>query len=83
MMSKFSSIAPGVNIAGNVSLKKCSSVGIGSCVVGGLTIGKHSHVGAGSTVVTDIDSYKIAYGNPAREIRTCKKSTNYLRSKKA
>jgi sugar O-acyltransferase (sialic acid O-acetyltransferase NeuD family) len=82
IMEEFSSLAPGVNIAGNVTLKKCASVGIGSCVAGGLSIGKHSHIGAGSTVVKDINSFKIAYGNPAKEIRDCEKNTNYLRSKK-
>jgi sugar O-acyltransferase (sialic acid O-acetyltransferase NeuD family) len=82
-MEAFSSLAPGVNIAGNVSIKKGASIGIGSCVIGGVTIGKHSHIGAGSTVVKDIECFKIAYGNPAIEIRTCKKNENYLGSKKS
>ncbi|WP_159020223.1 acetyltransferase [Algibacter sp. L3A6] len=82
IMKPFSSLAPGVNVAGHVNLQTCSSIGIGSCVIGGITIGAHTHVGAGSTVIKDISSFKIAYGNPALEIRDRQENEGYLNKKK-
>ncbi|MWW23663.1 acetyltransferase [Algibacter lectus] len=82
VMKPFSSLAPGVNVAGHVTIQTCSSIGIGSCVIGGVSIGAHTHVGAGSTVIKDINSFKIAYGNPAQEIRDRQENEGYLNKKK-
>lgn len=82
-MQAFSSLAPGVNIAGHVTIGTCSSIGIGSSVIGGVSIGSHTHIGAGSTVVKDVDSLKIAYGTPSEEIRDRTKNESYLNNKKS
>ena len=81
IMESFSSLAPGVNVAGHVTIQTCSSIGIGSCVIGGVNIGAHTHIGAGSTVIKDISNLKIAYGNPALEIRDRQKNESYLNKK--
>lgn len=44
-------------------------LGYGVIVIPGVKIGKGSVIGAGSVVVTDIPSYSIAVGNPARVIK--------------
>ena len=43
-----------------------------------ITIGAYTIVGAGSLVLKDIGSYKVALGNPAKEIRTRKPEEKYL-----
>ncbi|MDN3667140.1 NeuD/PglB/VioB family sugar acetyltransferase [Algibacter miyuki] len=77
-MDHFSSLAPGVNIAGNVTIKTSSSIGIGSCIIGGISIGSHTHIGAGSTVIKSIADFKLAYGNPAIEMRSRQVDENHL-----
>ncbi|MCW4033865.1 MAG: acyltransferase [Candidatus Bathyarchaeota archaeon] len=41
-------------------------------IIQGVTIGKHSVIGAHSLVTKDIPPYSIAYGVPARKIKTRK-----------
>jgi acetyltransferase-like isoleucine patch superfamily enzyme len=51
-------------------------VWIGShvCILPGIRVGHHSAIGAGSIVTTDIPSYCLAAGNPARVIRSIRGS---------
>jgi colanic acid biosynthesis acetyltransferase WcaB len=44
-------------------------IGSNVCIIGPITIGDYVTIGAGAVVVTDIPSYSIAVGNPARVIR--------------
>jgi acetyltransferase EpsM len=63
-------ICPGVRLAGRVSIGCAAHVGIGSIVKEGVRIGASSIIGAGSVVLRDIPDNVVAYGNPARVIRT-------------
>ncbi|MFC0524554.1 acetyltransferase [Pontibacillus salicampi] len=63
-------IAPGVHMAGNVTVGKESFIGIGSSVKDGVKIGAGCVLGAGSIVVSNIPDYSLAYGSPAKVIRT-------------
>ena len=49
-----------------------ASIGAGSVVLPGITIGRRALVGAGSVVTTDIPDDVVAFGNPARVIRSIK-----------
>ena len=59
-------IAPGVNLAGNVSLGEGVFVGIGSAVVPGISVGDWATLGAGAVVINDIAAHSVAVGVPAR-----------------
>ena len=78
VLSDFSSIAPGVTVAGNVSIDFCTAISLGANIIQGISIGKHSIVGAGSLVLTDVADFKKVFGVPAKEIKTIKKGEKYL-----
>lgn len=63
-------IAPGAVLAGNVEVGDRSFVGPGAVVISGTKIGADSIIGAGSVVVRDIPANVVAFGNPARIIRS-------------
>ena len=46
----FTSCGPGVNSAGNVTVKSFTQIGIGSTIIDGISIGKNSVIGAHSLV---------------------------------
>jgi UDP-perosamine 4-acetyltransferase len=62
-------IAPGVAIAGGVTIGECALLGIGSCVVPGVTVGAGAIVGAGAAVVRDEPNGATVVGVPARSPR--------------
>lgn len=78
IMNDFSSLAPGVTIGGNVFIGFCSAISLGASVIQNLKIGKHTVVGASSLVLKDIGDFKLAYGNPANEIKNRKPNEKYL-----
>jgi sugar O-acyltransferase (sialic acid O-acetyltransferase NeuD family) len=67
-VGSFSSIMPGVNLAGNVSLQDGSFVGSGAQIINGVTIGEYSRVGAGAVVTKDVRTGATVVGIPAKEL---------------
>lgn len=65
----FVHLAPGVHLAGKVSVEEGAFLGIGAAVIPNTTVGCWSVVGAASAVVRDIPADTVAYGNPARPRR--------------
>ncbi len=63
-------IASGVILSGSVVIKENTLLDDGVIVTLGKTVGKNSIVGAGSVVTKNIEDNIVAYGNPARVIRT-------------
>ncbi len=59
-------LAPGVHLAGNVSVGDGSLVGIGTVVKPGVRIGRNCTIGAGSVVLHDVPDGATVYGVPAR-----------------
>ena len=55
---------------GKVTLKNNSKIGSHSTVLPGVTVGKNSIIGAHSLVTSDIPDNVIAFGVPAKVIRT-------------
>ncbi|MDH7446560.1 acetyltransferase [Aquimarina sp. 2201CG14-23] len=78
IMSDFSSLAPGVNIGGNVEIDFCTAICLGANVIQGVTIGRHCIIGAGSLILNNIVDFKLVYGVPGKEIRTIKEGESYL-----
>lgn len=62
-------LAPGSNLAGNVSVGEGALVGIGACVTPGVSIGAWAIVGAGAAVTRDVAPNSTVVGVPARPIR--------------
>ena len=62
----FAHVAPGVRLAGSVSVGERAVIGIGSSAKPGVGIGAESMIGAGSVIVSDIPRGVTAYGNPAK-----------------
>lgn len=65
----YTSVMPGVNIAGNVKIGRGVFIGTGAIILGGITIGDEVMVGAGSVVNHSVGEGKRVVGVPARELR--------------
>jgi acetyltransferase EpsM len=63
-------IAPGVHMAACVNVGRGTFIGVGSAVCDRVRIGAGTIVGAGSVVLKDIPDGVVAYGVPARVIRS-------------
>lgn len=77
-LADFASLAPGARTGGNCNIGMMSVIGIGAVLIHNINVGEESIVGAGSTVTKDIDSLVVAYGTPAKIIRTRKSGERYL-----
>jgi sugar O-acyltransferase (sialic acid O-acetyltransferase NeuD family) len=78
VMKDFSSLAPRATTGGNCRIGDHSAISIGAVLSYGVHIGDHSVVGAGSTVLKDLDSFRVAYGTPAAEVRRRRMGDKYL-----
>lgn len=63
-------LAPGVTLSGNVTVGDGVHLGTGASAVQGVSIGCNSVIGAGAVVLTDVTEAVLAYGVPARQIKT-------------
>lgn len=77
-MEHFSSLAPGVTLGGNCKIGKYSAISIGAVMIHGVHVGEHSVIGAGSLVIKNIESFVVAYGTPAKIIRSRQPGDKYL-----
>lgn len=69
-LGDYSTLNPGVNLAGNVSIGEGCYLGIGCSVIQSITIGPWTTVGAGAAVTRDLPANVTAVGVPARVIKT-------------
>jgi len=63
-------LSPGACLAGRVRVGDCAWIGIGAVVADGSAIGRGTWIGAGAAVIDDIPERVVAYGVPARVIRS-------------
>ncbi|OMF35947.1 transferase [Paenibacillus sp. FSL H8-0548] len=77
-LGNYVTLAPKAGTGGTVTIGDFSVVSLGATIIHGKSIGEHTIVGAGSTVLGDIPAYSIAYGTPAKVIRTRIKGERYL-----
>lgn len=69
VLGDYATVAPGVNISGNVRVGSGTDLGTGAATVQGCTIGAWSVVGAGAVVASDLPDNCTAVGVPARAIK--------------
>ena len=73
----YASLGPGARTGGNVSVGERTMIGIQAGIVHGVTVGSDCVVGANSLVNSDLDSNVVAWGTPARTVRTRLKDDPY------
>lgn len=78
VLNDFSSLAPRAVTGGDVTVGTRSAVGIGAVVKHGVTIGNDVVVGANSYVNQDVPNLVVAYGSPAKVVRSRRSSDPYL-----
>lgn len=78
IMEDYASLAPGVTTGGNCRIGTYSAVSLGANLRHGITIGKQTVIGAGSMVLKSVPDFTVAYGNPARIIRSRSQGDKYL-----
>lgn len=77
-MDAFSSLAPRVVTGGHCHVGEKAAIGIGAVVKHRVRVGEHCIVGAGAVVLHDLAPYSVAYGIPAKAIRTREPGEPYL-----
>jgi sugar O-acyltransferase (sialic acid O-acetyltransferase NeuD family) len=65
-IGNFVHLAPGVHLAGEVTVKIGSFVGIGAVAIQRIAVGAWTTVGAGAVVVRNLPDRVVAVGVPAR-----------------
>jgi sugar O-acyltransferase (sialic acid O-acetyltransferase NeuD family) len=78
-LEDFASIGPGATLAGNVRVGAYSAICLQAGVAEKVCIGSHTVVGAGSVVLDDLPDGVLAFGTPARVVRSRSKGDRYLR----
>lgn len=66
----FVHVSPNVTSTGGVQIEEGTHIGAAATIIPNKKIGKWSTIGAGATVVTNIPSYSMAVGIPARVKKT-------------
>jgi sugar O-acyltransferase (sialic acid O-acetyltransferase NeuD family) len=79
VMNDYSSLAPAAVTGGSVTIGLRSAVSIGATVKNGVTIGDDSVIGANSYLNKDLPSNIIAYGTPAKQVRSRNLTDEYLK----
>jgi sugar O-acyltransferase (sialic acid O-acetyltransferase NeuD family) len=74
----FASFAPNSCAGGAVQIGDFTAVSPGADIIDHLTIGPHTVIGAGATVLDDLPSHVVAYGTPARVVRSRSANDPYL-----
>jgi sugar O-acyltransferase (sialic acid O-acetyltransferase NeuD family) len=65
----FTTVAPGVNISGRVTIGEGCDLGTGAAIIQGVSIGAWTVVGAGAVVVRDLPANVTAVGAPAKPVK--------------
>lgn len=78
LMHHYSSLAPGAVTGGKVAIGIRSAVSLGAKIKHGVTIGDDCVVGANSYLSKDLPRNQLAYGTPAKAIRTRESKEKYL-----
>ena len=70
VVEEFASLSPGVCMAGRVRIGRRAFLSVGVTLAPRVSVGSDAVIGAGAVVVKDIPASVVAYGNPARIVRS-------------
>jgi sugar O-acyltransferase (sialic acid O-acetyltransferase NeuD family) len=70
ILHSWSCLLPGVVTGGNVEIGEFSCVCLGATLAHKVHVGAHTVIGAGSVVLADVPPLSLAYGVPARVVRS-------------
>lgn len=76
----YASLSAGSVTGGKVNIGKYSAITLGVIIMDRLNIGENTVVGSGSLVTKDLPDNVLAYGNPAKIIRTRTPGEKFLKS---
>jgi sugar O-acyltransferase (sialic acid O-acetyltransferase NeuD family) len=79
VIGDFASISAGSITGAKVRIGKYSAITLGVTVIDRLTIGENTVVGSGSLVLNDLPDNVVAYGNPAKIVRTRQLGEKFLK----
>lgn len=79
VMLDYSSLAPSSVTGGTVQIGIRSALSIGATIKHGLKIGNDCVVGANSYLNKDLPNNQVAYGTPAKQVRTRNIGDSYLK----
>jgi sugar O-acyltransferase (sialic acid O-acetyltransferase NeuD family) len=78
-IDSFASISAGSITGGYVKLGKFSAITLGVTIIDRVQIGENTVIGSGSLVVKSLPDDVLAYGNPAKIIRSRKQGEKFLK----
>jgi sugar O-acyltransferase (sialic acid O-acetyltransferase NeuD family) len=78
VLGDHASLGPGATTGGTVRIGRATAVGLGANVIHGVTVGDDTVVGAGALVLHDLPDRVVAYGVPARVVRSREPGERYL-----
>ena len=79
IINEFSSISAGSITGGYVTLGKFSAITLGVTVLDRIEIGQNTVIGAGSLVIKSLPDNVLAYGTPAKIIRSRTQNEKFLK----
>ena len=74
----FSSMSPGVTTGGRVRIGRCSAIGIGASILHYISVGDYCVIGGNSLVNKDVEDNMLAFGIPAKPVRSRNPEEKYL-----
>ncbi len=80
-MGEFSHLSAGSITGGKVKLGKFSTITLGVTIIDRVTIGENTVVGSGAVVLEDLPDHVLAYGSPAKIIRSREPGERFLNSR--
>jgi len=80
VIDEYASVSAGSITGGRVRIGKYSAITLGVTILDRVTVGENTIVGSGSLVLKDLPDNVLAYGIPAKVVRTREFGEKYLKS---
>jgi sugar O-acyltransferase (sialic acid O-acetyltransferase NeuD family) len=80
VIDEFASISAGSITGGKVHIKRFAAITLGVTILDRITIGENTVVGSGSLVIQSLPDNVLAFGNPAKVIRSRESGERFLKS---
>jgi len=78
-IGEYASVSAGTVLGGHVRIGRFAALTLGVTVVDRISIGENTVVGAGSLVLTSLPDHVLAYGSPARVVRSREPGERFLK----